>query len=1135
MFYRVHEKTPLIQTQVYDGNVHSIVYRPDIDGLRCLAVLPVIVYHAYPTIIPGGFTGVDIFFVISGYLISGILFKDLMNKNFSYRGFYSRRIRRIFPALIIVLSFCIPLGCSWYLATPLKNMAETLWAGAMFGANLQVLSLKQGYFDANVKEDPLLHLWSLGVEEQFYIFWPLFAAFIVKLSYRKAIIAQVTVMVVSYCLNVGMLGFHGNNNWSFYFPLCRFWQMSIGGLLAYAQLPTVQAEPALNRAAVSFIGLQLVVVGFYCLTETNAYPGTWSLLPTLGAACLIFAGPDAPFNHYLLSNPVMVFIGKISYGLYLWHWPFLVFFKARYPNDEHRPWLSLPYMLLIYSFLLSILMLYLVENQLRRRKAKWVVPLLTICMIFMVGAGITLQTYPSYFSTLTRETPTPVSENNPPPINPLEEPNTSRPPCLQKPTLAKLLAANDDWNPNPGYINLRYDSPFGYFDYGFELNPGSFDNLVIVLGDSHAEMLRPRFKLLYDQAMEKGESFPTMVFFARGGHPPLQCIDDHAQHVLTVLKMKPKVVLYSTDWPQFIRPTGEIGHGDNPPCCNAGYQDDCSYQSWVDAKTILDLFSDEVQMFTAMGIKVFAATMNPEGKPFNYRNMLQGTEIVATEPVLLSDYRHQHERLVTMIEKAIRDGNGTVIDYAENQCFENVCQVVSMIEGEPIMKDNDHFRPYYSKYYLSRHFLFCFEMAPRLEIISCDTSIQESTPLNQSSLAKNSTIHAISYRPDIDGLRALAVIPVLLFHAYPKKFPGCFTGVDIFFVISGYLISSILFKEFQKDVFTYSDFYARRVRRIFPGLLLIMTFTIVLGCIIYTAKPLKSMAETLCAGALFGANLQILSRDIGFLEGSTNPLLHLWSLGVEEQFYIFWPIFTALIIKLSYRKAIIAQVVVMVLCFCLNIALLGYQGNYNWSFYFPLCRFWQMSIGGLLAYIHRPPGTILTPASSPPSSSVSNVTSIAGLCMILFAFTAIDENSVFPGYWSLVPTIGAGCLIYAGMDALFNNYVLSLSPVVFIGKISYALYLWHWPMLVYAKAYYPNDNTRPFFMLPFMILFYAFICSVLTLYIVENRLRRRKSKWVVPMLVLGMIIVLLSGAILYTSPTSMTFTTTPRYLRNNYN
>ncbi|KAF0699643.1 hypothetical protein As57867_009749, partial [Aphanomyces stellatus] len=412
------------------------------------------------------------------------------------------------------------------------------------------------------------------------------------------------------------------------------------------------------------------------------------------------------------------------------------------------------------------------------------------------------------------------------------------------------------------------------------------------------------------------------------------------------------------------------------------------------------------------------------------------------------------------------------------------------------------------------------EPAPSpVEDIQVDDHLLEKEEQSSTTIEASVTkTHYLTYRPDIDGLRTLAVVPVVVFHAYPTAFPGGFIGVDIFFVISGYLISGILLKEMTHDTFTYANFYSRRVRRIFPVLLLVLASTLWMGCLYLLASSLKALAATMLAGSLFCANLQILSLEKGYFDDDvkSNPLLHLWSLGVEEQFYIFWPFFVSLLAKLSFRKAIAAQLVVLTLSFSLNVSMLGYHGTNKVAFYFPLCRFWQMSMGGLLAYLANQP-----PVASSTKAWLPSVQSYAGLLMVLLGFACIDESSVFPGFWALLPSCGASLLIAAGPSAPFNAYILSSSPMVFLGKISYALYLWHWPLLVFANTRFPN--TRPFYMQPFVMLLVAMALS-LNFTGFENRVRRLRSKFVVPSLTLAMLVVIVLSYNVYSHPSSFSMT-----------
>lgn len=317
-------------------------YRPDIDGLRAIAVLSVVAFHAFPNWLPGGFIGVDIFFVISGFLITSIIFENLEKGTFSFAEFYARRIRRIFPALILVLITSFVIGWFVLLADEYKQLGKHIAAGAGFVSNL-VLWSESGYFDNAAETKPLLHLWSLGIEEQFYIVWPLLLWAVWKLGFNLLTVT-IIVALVSFLLNIK--GVKQDAIATFYSPQTRFWELLSGSLLAwvllykkgaYADMHTrldVWLGTAIYKEApkadgktlsnvLSFVGLFLIAYGLWKINKQFSFPGKWALLPVMGAVLLILAGPKAWVNRTLLSNRVAIWIGLISFPLYLWHWPLL--------------------------------------------------------------------------------------------------------------------------------------------------------------------------------------------------------------------------------------------------------------------------------------------------------------------------------------------------------------------------------------------------------------------------------------------------------------------------------------------------------------------------------------------------------------------------------------------------------------------------------------------------------------------------------------------------------------------------------------------------------------------------------------------------------------------------------------------
>lgn len=357
----------------------AVLYRPDIDGLRGLAVLLVVVFHAFPHALRGGFIGVDVFFVISGFLISSQILSHLTEGSFSFRDFYARRIRRIFPALLVVLAFCLALGWLALLADEYQQLGKHLAAASLFASNFALLG-ESGYFDNAAETKPLLHLWSLGIEEQFYLIWPV----LLWASWRSRVgltALFLTTGVVSFALNVGLVATDGAA--VFYLPQFRFWELALGGALAYRvftrRQSTAPTAPSLWHQTGSAIGLVAVGLSGLYLTEKLEFPGWWALFPTVGACLIIGSGPEAWVNRNLLGNRWLVRVGLISYPLYLWHWPLLSFLRV---TQSQWPQPALAGAAVVVSFALATLTFLLIERPLRfNPRRRLTVSLLLGCML----------------------------------------------------------------------------------------------------------------------------------------------------------------------------------------------------------------------------------------------------------------------------------------------------------------------------------------------------------------------------------------------------------------------------------------------------------------------------------------------------------------------------------------------------------------------------------------------------------------------------------------------------------------------------------------------------------------------------------------------------------------------------------
>ena len=305
-------------------------YRSDIDGLRAIAVLSVVGFHAFGVM--GGYTGVDIFFVISGFLISTIIFENLEKDSFSFNEFYQRRIRRIFPSLLLVLITCLIIGWFVLYADEYEQLGKHVSAGSAFISNL-VLWSESGYFDTVAEKKPLLHLWSLGIEEQFYFIWPIIGWILWRFRAHFFWIS-LFILALSFGLNAWLIGI--DSIATFYSPLTRFWELLIGACLAYITLFKKEKLNWINQNPNLFgtLGFFLIIASIALLTKEFAFPGWWALLPTLGAMFVIASGPHSWVGQKILSRKALVWIGLISFPLYLWHWPLLTFARLLNENSQ---------------------------------------------------------------------------------------------------------------------------------------------------------------------------------------------------------------------------------------------------------------------------------------------------------------------------------------------------------------------------------------------------------------------------------------------------------------------------------------------------------------------------------------------------------------------------------------------------------------------------------------------------------------------------------------------------------------------------------------------------------------------------------------------------------------------------------
>jgi peptidoglycan/LPS O-acetylase OafA/YrhL len=350
---------PSEKAPVSAKNTRGVVHRADIDGLRAVAVLAVIVFHLDGNVLPGGYVGVDVFFVISGFLISGIIIRR--GDAFSYADFYARRVKRIFPVLA-VLVVCVAMYVTF--AFEVSDAKRVLWTGAAAIASVANFYLEfgvqTGYFDVSSRLNPLLHLWSLAVEEQFYFFWPTLLIHLRRSSWSRWIL--VCSIVVSFVLSEILVRIAPSA--AYYMLPSRMGGMLIGALIAMENGGSVISDVFVGKWSqelASFAGITMISTSMVLLSDDSPFPGLNSLWPILGAA-LIVASSQASFCNQRLAWGPLVAVGKISYSLYLWHWPVIA--VARYQGAEVGR-NGIGWIVFVHAVIFAVVSFFLIERPLR--------------------------------------------------------------------------------------------------------------------------------------------------------------------------------------------------------------------------------------------------------------------------------------------------------------------------------------------------------------------------------------------------------------------------------------------------------------------------------------------------------------------------------------------------------------------------------------------------------------------------------------------------------------------------------------------------------------------------------------------------------------------------------------------------
>ena len=625
-------------------------YRPDIDGLRAIAILAVVAFHASSDTLPGGFCGVDVFFVISGFLITGIIVQQLNAGRFSLRQFYFRRARRLFPALAVVLFATFALGWLILLPAEFQRLGKDAVAGAAFSSNLFYYADVVPYF--YTENRPLMHLWSLGVEEQFYFLWPTLLYLAWKLNGRWIRLVPLFVIVASFSANIAVVSL--DTHAAFYLPWNRLWELALGAALVRSR-QTRAEDPPVSKTATSIWrgnlcaagGLILLALSFWYLRSEMEFPGAYALGPSLGAALMIAAGPATWVSRFVLSRRPVVFVGLISYPLYLWHWPLLCFTRLVQPAPD-SPLLALAAALLV-ALALSVLTYKYVELPVRHSRGQPFV-LASVCASLVCCAAL------GYMVAVQTIASRPVSAE-----------------------VERALPANEDW--------LKADRT-SWTDLPDDLiEVGSGPTRTLFIGDSFMAQYYPRIERVVEESPGRVSSAAFAIrgacslpyeFSAAYGEEGCR---RHIEKAFAYAERRDvDTVVVASAWPLYFMTRSPRGLVLNPKSAPA-----------------LARFKDTVARWRAANKRVFIVLVGPIDGRLDPNGRIQrtvfspGFRITDAHPPKKEEIQHRVDPIQSLLRQIALDTGAIIIDPMESLCDQTTCPAVAP-DGRAIYLDNAHQR-----------------------------------------------------------------------------------------------------------------------------------------------------------------------------------------------------------------------------------------------------------------------------------------------------------------------------------------------------------------------------------------------------------------------------------------------------------
>jgi peptidoglycan/LPS O-acetylase OafA/YrhL len=638
-------------------------YRAEIDGLRALAVVPVILFHAGFELFGGGYVGVDVFFVISGYLITTIIIDDLGDGNFSLIRFYERRARRILPALFFVVLACIPMAWIWLLPDDLESFAKSVAAVATFSSNI-LFWRESGYFAAPAVLMPLLHTWSLAVEEQYYIIYPLMLMLVWPMGRR----AMLGLFALLFALSLGLA------QWgAFNFPAATFfllptrgWELLIGAFAAFYLQRNSITWSASWQNVLGIAGAAMILVSVFVFDETTPFPSLYALLPTVGAVLIILFAVQGTLVNRILAIRPLVGMGLVSYSAYLWHQPLFAFARYRLTTEPSSATMA---MLALASFGLAYLTWKYVENPFRSRQlinAPSIFTVAAVCAALFVAAG--------YFGYVAEGFPSRISERS-------------------------LMAYDVDITTDNNPCNFEDKVPSAddeIFNRCYHAN-----NSVYLIGDSHAMALS---KSMREVLAENNINLISLNYIRCLPIPgtsrrPFQkgCVvfkDD----LVKLIRARPAPVIISSRWRFNLEGnTYDNGDGGNEYLGYSGK----NYVVGDEGADIFEYTLKQIALISEITNLVIIDQIPEAGwnvpetllKRKWYRNGLERKPLATS----YDRYREANGRVIALFEDIGRLKNVKVVETAPIVCSDSIRKCVNELDGVPLYIDSNHPTPQFAR------------------------------------------------------------------------------------------------------------------------------------------------------------------------------------------------------------------------------------------------------------------------------------------------------------------------------------------------------------------------------------------------------------------------------------------------------